>query len=383
MSDFENIIKESFDDFYINWDPCFDKDIINIINRNSLKKTKGDTINDNEKLLYDLKRLYQNSNYKDNMKIIIKSDNLDLTYNFKSIIGSGSCGYIFQYDKINHGKKCYNSYVLKFGLDDEENTTKCESTLHYILDKFQNIIIKSYRDFECMQIIPNLDLILLTKDNFYHIIMEKVDYELGSFFNKFNPLLRINYSKNHKLSITNEVGEFIFWNIYLEFLLQMSVKLILLQDNFKFMHNDLKCNNILVKAKNDRKRLFDSYSTNNLDYTNLCFLMCDLGGASYIYGGKKYEGTILGSNSKFNRCKDLFHLVHMHLAFSEFREQLISFIKFFEIFELDYKLISRKKENWLKIYTYVEDGNKIHNSFNPRILKEKLIKISKYSKEDI
>jgi hypothetical protein len=56
MSNFENIIRESFDDFYINWDPCFDKDIINIINRNSLKKTNGNTTNDNEKLFYDLKR---------------------------------------------------------------------------------------------------------------------------------------------------------------------------------------------------------------------------------------------------------------------------------------------------------------------------------------
>jgi hypothetical protein len=121
MSNFENIIRESFDDFYINWDPCFDKDIINIINRNSLKKTNGNTTNDNEKLFYDLKRLYRNSNFKDNMKIIIKSDNLDLIYNFKSVIGSGSCGYIFQYDKINHGEKCYNSYVLKFGRDGEED----------------------------------------------------------------------------------------------------------------------------------------------------------------------------------------------------------------------------------------------------------------------
>ena len=40
MSNFENIIRESFDDFYINWDPCFDKDIINI--GNTLKENKED-----------------------------------------------------------------------------------------------------------------------------------------------------------------------------------------------------------------------------------------------------------------------------------------------------------------------------------------------------
>ena len=42
MSNFNQKIDfmESFDDYYINWDPSFDKDIIKIINKNSLQKFK-------------------------------------------------------------------------------------------------------------------------------------------------------------------------------------------------------------------------------------------------------------------------------------------------------------------------------------------------------
>ena len=47
----------------------------------------------------------------------------------------------------------------------------------------------------------------------------------------------------------------------------------------------------------------------------------------------------------------------------------------------EYNLISKEDKKWIKIYTYVEDGNKIDKSFNPRILKEKLISISKGCKD--
>lgn len=384
MSNFNQKIDfmESFDDYYINWDPSFDKDIIKIINKNSLKNSKSSNIDEYEKFCYEVKKLGSNYNCRENLKIEIKSDTLDLVYNFKGIIGSGSCGFIFLYNKVSCNKLC-NDVVLKFGLEGEENTSKNESSLHFILNSFQKKLSKD--NVKSIQMVPNLDLILMTNDNFYHLIMERANAELGIFFREYHPLTEIIYSSilqnRGNLLIAKESEKFSYWNIYLEFLFQICIKLIYLQDNFKFMHNDLKCNNILVKFNRDKKRSIFSDSNNKLDYSSLVFLLCDLGGASYIYNKKKFEGTILGSDAKFNRSKDLFHLVHMQLAFSEHRNELIDFINKHDIFKLEYDLISKEDKKWIKIYTYVEDGNKIDKSFNPRILKEKLISISKGCKD--
>ena len=238
--------------------------------------------------------------------------------------------------------------------------------MHYIIHHFQKL--------NNCKIIPELDIILMTEDDFYHIMMEKLDSELSLFFTYFDPLLIIDnniYTDQLEINKENKGKKFKFWNFYMEFLYQISKKLILLQDNFNFMHNDLKCNNILVSAnmddyKNDKKYFF----------SKLNFVICDLGGASLEYDGKKYEGSILGSNSKYSERKDLFHLVHMHLSFSEHRFSLMDFIENNEIFKLDKSKISSKKYNWIKIYTYQEDGNVIDESFNPRNLKKKLVNLS-------
>ena len=86
-----------------------------------------------------------------------------MVYNFKGIIGSGSCGFIFLYNKVSCNKLC-NDVVLKFGLEGEENTSKNESSLHFILNSFQKKLSKD--NVKSIQMVPNLDLILMTNDNF-------------------------------------------------------------------------------------------------------------------------------------------------------------------------------------------------------------------------
>ena len=355
MSNFKENIINLIDNYYINWDPCFNSDIIKIINLKSDHQSNGNYKINNEKFYYYLKKI-GGSNYKNLLKISFSSNDFGYEYNFNGVIGSGSCGSIMSYNKINFSGEKIGEFAFKFSFNGEDDTSRNESTIHYIINLFQkenNVLV-----------VPKLDAILLTKDNFFHIMMEKLNYDLYSFFNQYDPLI----------DISKEFSDFSYWNLYLEFLYQMSTKLILLQDNFSFMHNDLKCNNILVKESYIKKGFFDKKTY--LDYSNIEFLLCDFGGSSYIYDNKKYEGTILGSNSNYNNCKDLFHLVHMHLSFSNHRVKLVEFIKQFNIFNLEYGLISSKRENWIKIYTYIEDGNIIDECFNPRNLKKKLISIS-------
>lgn len=356
MSNLRNYILSSFNNIYVNWSPIFDSKIIDIINKNSINKSsKNNLISDLTN--YSKKR---NTSINEDLKIITSNN----TYIFIGDLSSGSCGSILIYQK--YSKYSLGNYVLKFGLADEKKTTKNESTMHYIIHHFQKL--------NNCKIIPELDIILMTEDDFYHIMMEKLDSELSLFFTYFDPLLIIDnniYTDQLEINKENKGKKFKFWNFYMEFLYQISKKLILLQDNFNFMHNDLKCNNILVSAnmddyKNDKKYFF----------SKLNFVICDLGGASLEYDGKKYEGSILGSNSKYSERKDLFHLVHMHLSFSEHRFSLMDFIENNEIFKLDKSKISSKKYNWIKIYTYQEDGNVIDESFNPRNLKKKLVNLS-------
>lgn len=359
MSNFKDNIINLIDNYYINWDPCFSSDIIDIINRNSQQNIDGYRDNNTKKFYYDLKKVC-NKNFESLLKIVLSSSDFEYIYNFKGIIGNGSCGSIMLYDKLKLNGEIIGEYAFKFSFNGEADTSRNESTIHYIINNFQN-------NSNNLQIVPKLDLILLTKNEYFHIMMEKLNFDLSSFFKKYNPFEKIFFNKN--LGICKDSPNFKYWNIYLEFLYQFSSKLILLQDNFKFMHNDLKCNNILVK---------ESLLNNKLDYSSLEFLLCDFGGSSYTYDDKKYEGTILGSSSEFNVCKDVFQLIHMQLSFSSHRINLIKFIKYFNIFKLNGNLISTKREKWIKTYTYSEDGNTINECYNPRILKEKLITISNY-----
>ena len=62
----------------------------------------------------------------------------------------------------------------------------------------------------------------------------------------------------------------------------------------------------------------------------------------------------------------------MFLSFSKYRYELIKFIEEMGIFPLEKNLISTNESKWIKVYTYLSDGNKIDESYNPRNILKKI-----------
>ena len=371
-------IINSFDIYYVKWINSFDDKIFSLLyDLKNYDRNKKLQYNLSEKQEKEIENLYgtryksyfeknlarfcylNNINFDDCLKIEIKKNKSKIdTFKFIQTINYGSSGVIFRYlmdDK---------NYTLKIPFKGEEDTSKTESTIHYILFHLQKSVSK--------KIVPDIEMILMTKNNFYYIMMEKLEFELYYFFEKYGPLTKINRLGDNKFKILEFNDNSSKWNFFLELLYQISDKLILLQDTFKFMHNDLKCNNILVKVK---------YPDDNQNgVINVDYLFCDFGGSSCDFQNISYVGTVLCSDSKFNTKKDLFMLLHMYLAFSPKREQIIKFIDRNQIFNLTKNLISSKDNVWKKLYTYSQDGNTIDESFDPRNLKIKLEKMINNSK---
>lgn len=347
----ENIFTEHVDknfyNYYIKWDPSFGDDIFKTIDKYG-KINKKNFINLFKYLLskiypYGSNKKIKNEDLENDIKYKLMINVNETSYNFLKVFSSGSSGVIFLYYKSKLSNSIFDITqidksedalrVLKLALKGEEETSKNESAIHYVIDLYQR--------FYNLVIVPELDYILMTKDNFYHLLMKKIDCDLYEFFDIYPPLENVN-----------ELGH----SYFIEFLTQICKNLILLQDNFQFMHNDLKCNNILVKGNGK----------------DVKFILCDLGGSSFFFTNRRYVGSVLGSDNSFDECKDMFHLIHMFLSFSKYRYELIKFIEEMGIFNLDKNLISTKESKWIKVYTYLSDGNKIDKSYNPRDILKKI-----------
>jgi hypothetical protein len=324
--------------YYITWEPAFSNIIIKLINKYS-NRNRCEFISE----LINISS--SSNNFMKQLDIFI----IDKYFTFESLLGYGSNGAILLYKNINR-LMVVEYYIFKFALEISDETSENESSIHYI--------IFNYQKNNNLKLVPDIETILMTKRNqdvfnniksYYHIMMERIDYDLSHFLKTYNPLKLINK------------GYILKWNIFLELLDQISSKLIVLQDKFKFMHNDLKCNNILVKYQDSQK-----------DFQDIQFILCDLGGASYEFEENIYEGSVVGSDDKFNVCKDLFNFIHMLLSFSDHRIELIEFIEKNKLFELDKSLISLDENVWIKIYQYGTTTNIINNCYDPRILQEKM-----------
>ena len=239
----ENIFTEHVDknfyNYYIKWDPSFGDDIFKTIDKYG-KINKKNFINLFKYLLskiypYGSNKKIKNEDLENDIKYKLMINVNETSYNFLKVFSSGSSGVIFLYYKSKLSNSIFDITqidksedalrVLKLALKGEEETSKNESAIHYVIDLYQR--------FYNLVIVPELDYILMTKDNFYHLLMKKIDCDLYEFFDIYPPLENVN-----------ELGH----SYFIEFLTQICKNLILLQDNFQFMHNDLKCNNILVKG---------------------------------------------------------------------------------------------------------------------------------------
>lgn len=335
------IIESNFEKYYIKWKNAFSSEsIIKIydeIKPKSLFKVDEPEMFINETLINTIV-----NKYPDIFNINFDSDNDCLK--FKNFISSGSSGFILNYISVlNSGKTDLNqNLILKIPKKDEKYTSKVESLIHYSINLYQLS--------NKIKIVPEIFKIFMSKENYYYSLMEKFDGDLLELFDKFHPLEKYNlvYNSNKNLN-----------TLFIEVLRQISIILIHLQENFDFMHNDLKPSNILFNT--------DIYIKSNRNYLkNLKLVIADFGGSSYKVLGKNYIGTILGSESNFNYKKDLFLFIHMFLSFCKNRIEIIDYIEENKIFKLDKKIISTKQKNWFKIYTYDIDKNTIDKSFDPR-----------------
>lgn len=352
-------INSNFENYYIKWKDAFTiefiletyKNILNIIDK-SIESVDSNDISVNYKIV---KKIV--NNYPNFFDINIESKNG--YYTFCNFLSSGSSGFTFLYQNSD-----YSYCVLKIPKKGEKFTSKIETIIHYTINIYQELY-KKFLKFDYL--VPKIINILMSKDGYYYSLMEKYDGDSVELFSNYEPLEKINYSNFSSKSILfNTLDKKYEVTLFIYMLYQISKILILLQDNFTFMHNDLKPSNILFKI-------------DKTGYLNkIKFTITDFGGSSCIINGDKYTGTILCSDSNFSYKKDLFLLVHMFLSFSKDRNELIEYIEKLELFKLDKKIISSKQIIWLKIYRYEMDGNIIDDSFNPRnfvITYNKLFKV--------
>ena len=337
-------INDNLDYYFIKWLNSFEVNSVDI----DMKSELVDRINDYKMNSYISSSLKNDGLDKYDIDIEInhpKYGIIRLEYRFNRFISSGSSGIIFSYNRDSINMK--HELILKIPRIDERLTSKIESYIHYSLNIYQDLIYP-------VVIIPKIEYILTTDKKFYYILMEKYDGDIGYLFNLYHPLLKI---KRNSVDSIESVG-FNSRYLIIEILVQLCKILINLQDNFRFMHNDLKSANLLFKLNNPHK--------NCLDPNNLVIVISDFGGSSCYINDEKFTGTILGSESEFSEKKDLFMFIHMLLSFSKQRYELIEFFEDNQIFLLNRDLISSKENKWLKIYTYEMDGKNIHKSYNPR-----------------
>ena len=255
----------------------------------------------------------------------------------KKELTKGSYGNIllFEKDKVE--------YILKkpHGNNQEDfKASKADSIISSFLSAYQS----KYLDNN-YQIVPKIYSISKNKlldDKMRNLIMEKLDGDIFDIFKK------LDVNKKQHL------------DLLLEMLVQISKQLILLQDNFKFMHNDLKTNNILYKKINNKKPLLKD---------NAIFILSDFGGSSIEINNKFVTGCVRGNDLYFNKAKDFFLLIHILIAFYEstLKENLIKFLSNF-FSNLNLKYCNIKDNIWHKLYELKE----YPQEFEPKIVLSKL-----------
>ena len=249
----------------------------------------------------------------------------------------GSYGDISLYEKDNF------EYILKkpSGKTEEDfKAAKADSIISTFLSAYQSKYLN-----DGYQISPKIYSIKREKvldRKMSNLIMEKFD---GDIFDIFK-----------RLDVTKDQAK----NLLIEMLKQISNQLILLQENFKFMHNDLKTNNILYKKINPKKPL-----TNK----NAIFVLSDFGGSSIEINKKFITGCVRGNDLYFNKSKDLYLLIHILITFydSDLRKNLINFLSNF-FTSLNFRYIDTNNDLWHKLYELKE----YPKEFEPKIFLEKL-----------
>ena len=195
-----------------------------------------------------------------------------------------------------------------------------------------------------------------------------------------NILNLLHFGFNHKIGLISTITDKMDGTLYEvlsinNIILSQKIKILIkalfqityliehLQEKFKFVHNDLKANNIFYKIL-DKNRT-DLYNPNNLH-----FIISDFDASRIEIDNNVIIGnTYLSPDSSFNSRKDLYLLLNSLYFIFNSKEWIL---KFFEKFNLDSSII-RNQYNFNKLYKY--DKYLISDIYEPTNFKKILIEL--------
>ena len=235
-------------------------------------------------------------------------------------ISTGSYGKIYEYSINNK-----NFIVKKPSGEEKDDIKACyaESMISSILSAFQSKYLKK-TDYN-KKIVPKIYGIIEKPHSEIKIIaMQKFNEDTFRIFERIN--------------VKNDSEK----DLLIEMINQIAYHLDILQKHFKFMHNDMKTNNILYKLKNESEPLSKD---------NVNFIITDFGGSTLEFDNNIIKGEVKGNEIYFNKAKDMYLLIHLLITFNKnsFKNYMIDFFK--EIFtnlNLDNCVV--KDNKWHNLY---------------------------------
>lgn len=354
---------------------CPDK----ILKLNSKKKL---SINDKSKIfssIYDCLKYFGLSNHVklinslksrenlkelilENLPILNEKDDTDYLFNnefklklyIEEYYKKGGFNKIYIVEKNNSKKLILRQQITK----NEFSMSACfiDLFIHLIIFLYSKIFLKSYTH----SIVPRIENVFL--DHKKNKILGLMDFYDGTLkdiiFDEF--------------LLPNEKFKIIINTLY-----QIAFYLIVLQNRFKFVHNDLKINNILFqKGLKFNKVIYNfvlsDFGFSRLEIFNQLTFTNMLVRASYP-NSQNFKNSI-----KFHQNKDLYFLFHNILYFSknniELKNKLIEFGK--NIFESINLNFLENENGWNDLYNYNACRK---NRYNPNIFVNELKNNPHYS----
>lgn len=265
------------------------------------------------------------------------------TFELIDFINKGSYNRIYRLVDV-HSKKKY-AYRVFTDSDDNEPYHKINNYIETFIHSFLSIYQKKF-------ILQKMDKIQ------YNCILKLKLFGINPETKFINTLTEMMDGTLYDLLTKEQLPHEKKIIILLRCFYQIASLLEDLQDNFEFIHNDLKANNIFYRIKDAEKK----YDTDNFH-----FYIADFDGSRLKINDMVIIGnTYLSPNSNFNPRKDLFLLLHsIYYTFNDDKWKE----SFFNKFNMDSRIIGDLNK-FQKLYQYNVDI--IEPLYEPKKFKEHL-----------